>query len=82
MWGCLQGIREAMNILAKGFSAHPVVANVLNVHMQKQSMMRGEHVKIQANTDKLIATCREDVRKWSTEVAWLTSEVAKLKAKK
>ena len=82
MWGCLQGIREARNILAKGFSAHPVVANVLNVHMQKRSMMRREHVKIQANMDKSIATCREEVRKQSTEVARLTSEVAKLKTKK
>ena len=50
-------IQEARNILAKGFSAHPVVANVLNVHMQKQSMMRGEHIKIQANMDKSVAIC-------------------------
>ena len=82
MWGCLQGVREARNILAKGFSAHPVVANVLNVHMQKRSMMRGEHEKIQANTDKSIGSLKEDVRKQATEVARLTSEVTKLKMKK
>ena len=82
MWGCLQGIREARNILANGFSAHPVAANVLNVHMQKRSMMRGEHTKIQANTDKSIGACREEFRKQSTEVARLTSEVAKLKTMK
>ena len=82
MWGCLQGIHAARNILAKGFSVQPVVANVLNVRMQKQYMMRGEHTKIQANTDKSIAACREEVRTQSTEVARLASEVAKLKMKK
>ena len=82
MWGCLQGVREARNILAKGFSANPVVANVLNVHMQKCSMMRGEHEQIQANTDKSIGSLKEDVRKQATEVARLTSEVTKLKMKK
>ena len=82
MWGCFQGLREARSILAKGFSAHPVVANVLNVHMQKRSMMGGEHSKLQAIIDKSIAACRDDVRKQSTEVARLTSEVTKLKTKK
>ena len=61
-------IQEARNILAKGFSAHPVVANVLNVHMQKRLMMREEHNKIQSGTKKLIVSCREEVRKDSIEV--------------
>ena len=82
MWGCLQGVREARNILAKGFSAHPVVTNVVNVHMQKRSMMRGDHTKIQGITDKYIGSLREDVRKQATEVTRLTSEVTKLKMKK
>ena len=82
MWGCVQGIREARNILAKGFSAHPVVGNVLNVCMQKRYMMREEHNNIQSGMEKLIASCREEVREHSTEVARLTSEVTKLKTKK
>ena len=77
MWGCLQGLREARNIIA-----HPVVANALNVHMQKPSMMRGEHSKLQVITDKSIRALKVDVRKQATEVARLTSEVTKLKMKK
>ena len=57
MWGCLQGIRGAREILAKSISAHPVVANVLKVHMQKRSMMREEYNKIQSATEKLIMSC-------------------------
>ena len=30
MWGCLQGIQAARDIIAKGFSAHLIVANVLS----------------------------------------------------
>ena len=82
MWGCLQGIREARNILSKGFSAHPVVANVLNIHMQKRSMMRGEHTQIQETTNKSITALKEEVRRQATEVARLNSEVTKLKMKK
>ena len=82
MWGCLQGIWEARNILAKGFSAHPVVANVLNVHMQKRSMMRGERSKIEGITNESIGSLKEDFRKQATEVARLTSEVTKHKMKK
>ena len=75
MWGCLQGIRGAREILAKGISAHPTVANVLNIHMQKRSMMREEHETIQAATGKAMSSLREDVTR-------LSSELARLKSKK
>ena len=82
MWGCLQGIRGAREILAKGISAHPVVANVLNVHMQKRSMMREEHNKIQSATEKLITSLPDEVRKQALDVGRLSTEVTKLRAKK
>ena len=81
IWGCLQGIRGAREILDKGISAHPTVANVLNVHMQKRSMMREEHEAIQAATGKLISGLREEFRKQALDYGRLTTEVAKLKAK-
>ena len=82
MWGCLQGIRGAREILAKGISAHPVVANGLNVHMQKRSIMREEHNKIQSATEKLITSLPDEVRKQALDVRRLSTEVTKLRAKK
>ena len=82
MWGCLQGIRGAREILAKSISAHPSVANVLNVHMQKRSMMREEHEAIQAATGKMIASLREESKRQALDYGRLSSEVAKLRAKK
>ena len=82
MWRCLQGMRGAREILSKGISAHPTVANVLNVHMQKRSMMREEHEAIQAATGKMIASLREESKRQALDYGRLSSEVAKLRAKK
>ena len=58
------------------------MANVLNVHMQKRSMMREEHEAIQAATGKMIASLREESKRQALDYGRLSSEVAKLRAKK
>jgi len=58
MRGCLQGIRGAREILSKDFSAHPIVATVLNARMQKKAMMREEHKQIQIEMSKVISALR------------------------
>ena len=58
------------------------MANVLNVHMQKRSMMREEHEAIQTATGKVILSLREEFKKQALDYGRLSQEVAKLRAKK
>jgi hypothetical protein len=42
IWGCLKGKAAANDMLFTTFQKHPVVATVLNTHLQQSAVMRDE----------------------------------------
>lgn len=51
MWACLQGRRAAAELMDKGFSGHPAVEHVLNIHMQRRALMKDEYAKEKKTID-------------------------------